>query len=90
MKGKPTQARVSSQAAGHVSYFLLILCVSQLCLSSVVMQAAREMAETMTRTIGREVYTFSVFHVFFEQYITIGRASILVLGDCSSIHTLSA
>ncbi len=34
----------------------------------------------MSEELGLHIYTFSVFHVFFEQYLTIGSMSVQILG----------
>lgn len=44
------------------------------------LQAVRGLAEAMSAELGMEVYTFSVFHVFFEQYLTIASTSLHILG----------
>lgn len=35
--------------------------------------AARRFADTASRELGLRVYPYSVFHVFFEQYLTPAR-----------------
>ena len=40
----------------------------------------RALASKLSKQLGLEVYTFSVFHVFFEQYLDIGSTSVNVLG----------
>ncbi len=39
------------------------------------------MAEKLSQELGLEVYTFSVFHIFFEQYLGIGATSVRILGS---------
>ena len=38
------------------------------------------MVDRMSQRLQLSVYSFSVFHVFFEQYLTIARDSIRILG----------
>lgn len=42
-------------------------------------QAARTLAQQVSSTLGLKVYPFSVFHVFFEQYLTIASDSVKLL-----------
>ncbi len=44
------------------------------------MQAVRQLAADMSAELGLDVYTFSVFHVYFEQYLTMGWMSARLLG----------
>ena len=44
------------------------------------MQAVRAMAARLSQKLGLDIYVFSVFHVFFEQYLDIGSTSIRILG----------
>lgn len=54
------------------------------------LQAVRGLAEAMSAEVGVEVYIFSVFHVFFEQYLTIASTSLHILGAPSSPPLLLA
>ena len=38
------------------------------------------MVDRMSEKLGLSVFSFSVFHVFFEQYLTIARDSLHILG----------
>lgn len=42
-------------------------------------QAVRRTLERASSELGLDVYSFSVFHVFFEQYLTIGGAAARLL-----------
>lgn len=45
-------------------------------------QAVREFAAGLSKQLGLDIYTFSVFHVFFEQYLSIGTVAVRLLGMC--------
>ena len=38
------------------------------------------MVDRMSDKLGLSIFSFSVFHVFFEQYLTIARDSLHILG----------
>lgn len=42
--------------------------------------SARKIAEDAAADLGLTVYTFSPFHVFFEQYLTLGATAVFLLG----------
>ncbi|XP_056644165.1 NPC intracellular cholesterol transporter 1-like isoform X3 [Diorhabda sublineata] len=44
------------------------------------MRAAREVAANLTKTIGVEVFPYSVFYVFYEQYLTMWPDTLFSLG----------
>lgn len=52
-------------------------------------QAVREFAAQLSKQLGLDVYTFSIFHVFFEQYLGIRGTAIRLLGASISTDTLS-
>lgn len=43
------------------------------------MQAVRDFLQGIKESLGLDVYSFSVFHVFFEQYLSIGRDAAVLL-----------
>jgi hypothetical protein len=40
----------------------------------------RDFAAQLSKDLGLDIYTFSVFHVFFEQYLGIRGTAIRLLG----------
>lgn len=44
------------------------------------LSAARDFTETASRELGLEVYPYSVFHIFFEQYLDVRRSAALLVG----------
>lgn len=42
-------------------------------------QAVRDFLAKVKQDLGLEVYSFSIFHVFFEQYLTIGHDALVLL-----------
>ena len=36
--------------------------------------------DKMSAELGLRIYTFSVWHIFFEQYLTIAKDSLHILG----------
>ncbi|KAG7526301.1 Niemann-Pick C1 protein [Solea senegalensis] len=44
------------------------------------LQMARELSENITQSIGHKVFAYSVFYVFYEQYLTIAHDTALNLG----------
>ncbi|KAL6768530.1 SSD3 [Auxenochlorella protothecoides x Auxenochlorella symbiontica] len=44
------------------------------------LQASRGFAEEQSRALGLPVYAYSIFHVFFEQYLTIAGEAATILG----------
>jgi hypothetical protein len=51
-------------------------------------QALREFAAQLSKQLGLDVYTFSIFHVFFEQYLGIRGTAIRLLGALISTDSL--
>ena len=50
------------------------------------MQAVRDFLGSIKGSLGLDVYSFSVFHVFFEQYLSIGRdAAVLLLAAAAAV-----
>ena len=50
------------------------------------MQAVRDFLQGIKDSLGLDVYSFSVFHVFFEQYLSIGRdASVLLVAAAVAV-----
>lgn len=54
-----------------------------------LMQAVRAMLERARSELGLDVYSFSVFHVFFEQYLTIGAAAARLLALAGAAVTVT-
>lgn len=44
-------------------------------------QAVRGFAARASAQLGLRIFPFSVFHVFFEQYLTIGGEALTLLGS---------
>lgn len=44
-------------------------------------QAVRELAAAASTQLGLRLYPYSVFHIFFEQYLTIGGEALALLGS---------
>lgn len=44
------------------------------------MRAARQIAANLTDTVGAEVFPYSVFYVFYEQYLTMWPDTLKSLG----------
>ncbi|KAL6781423.1 SSD3 [Auxenochlorella protothecoides x Auxenochlorella symbiontica] len=44
------------------------------------LKASRGFAEEQSRALGLQVYAYSIFHVFFEQYLTIAGEAATILG----------
>lgn len=44
------------------------------------MRSARKISENLTNTIGAEVFPYSVFYVFYEQYLTMWPDTLFSLG----------
>lgn len=41
------------------------------------------LVDKMSAELGLRIYSFSVWHIFFEQYLTIARDSLHILGGCA-------
>lgn len=52
------------------------------------MQAVRDFLEGIKSSLGLDVYSFSVFHIFFEQYLSIGRDAAVLLVAAAVAVTL--
>ncbi len=52
------------------------------------MQAVRDFLQGIKDSRGLDVYSFSVFHVFFEQYLSIGRDAAVLLVAAAVAVTL--
>lgn len=53
---------------------------------SMNVQAVRDFLGSIKGSLGLDVYSFSVFHVFFEQYLSIGRdAAVLLLAAAVAV-----
>ena len=52
------------------------------------MQAVRDFLQDIKGSLGLDVYSFSVFHVFFEQYLSIGRDAAILLVAAAAAVTL--
>lgn len=52
------------------------------------LQAVREFLGGIKQDLGLDVYSFSIFHVFFEQYLTIGREALVMLAFATAAVTL--
>jgi Niemann-Pick C1 protein len=44
------------------------------------LSAARAFTETASQELGLELYPYSVFHIFFEQYLNVRRDALLLVG----------
>lgn len=44
-------------------------------------QAVRGLAARLSSALGLRVYPYSLFHIFFEQYLTIGGEALALLGS---------
>ena len=55
---------------------------------SAKMQAVRDFLSSIKGSLGLDVYSFSVFHVFFEQYLSIGRDAAVLLVAAAAAVTL--
>ena len=51
-------------------------------------QAVRDFLDSIKGSLGLDVYSFSVFHVFFEQYLSIGRDAAVLLVAAAVAVTL--
>lgn len=51
-------------------------------------QAVRQFAAQLSKQLGLDVYMFSIFHVFFEQYLGIRGTAIRLLGALISTDIL--
>ena len=57
--------------------------IEMVCLNG---QAVRDFLGSIKGSLGLDVYSFSVFHVFFEQYLSIGRdAAVLLLAAAAAV-----
>ena len=63
-------SRLFPQSSLHASDENLIICP---------VQAVRDFLAKVKQDLGLEVYSFSIFHVFFEQYLTIGHDALVLL-----------
>ena len=48
------------------------------------------MVDRLSEKLGLSIFSFSVFHVFFEQYLTIARDSLHILGAHLRLHAFTA
>jgi Niemann-Pick C1 protein len=46
------------------------------------MKYSRELANNMTKELGQEVFPYSVFYVFYEQYLTVAHDTVVNLMYC--------
>ncbi len=60
-------------------------------------QAVRQLLARARAELNLDIYSFSVFHVFFEQYLSVGRdaalllaAAVVAVSACVLIFTGSA
>ncbi|KAF6262418.1 multidrug efflux transporter AcrB transmembrane domain-containing protein [Scenedesmus sp. NREL 46B-D3] len=44
------------------------------------LKAARQFAEDVSQELGMQVYPYSIFHIFFEQYLNTRRDAVLLVG----------
>ena len=50
----------------------------------------RDFLQGIKSSLGLEVYSFSVFHVFFEQYLSIGRdAAVLLIAAAAAVTLIT-
>ena len=45
--------------------------------------ATRELAATAASSLNLDVFTYSIFHIFFEQYLTLGGEALTILGSAA-------
>ncbi len=57
--------------------------------SRLPLQAVRNFLERATPRLGLRVYAFSVFHVFFEQYLSLGALAVGLLGGAIGLSALA-
>lgn len=43
---------------------------------------------SVKQELGLDVYSFSIFHVFFEQYLTIGQDALVMLAFATAAVTV--
>lgn len=54
------------------------------------LSAARAFTSTASKELGLDIYPYSVFHIFFEQYLNISRDALLLVGlPCLAVFGLS-
>lgn len=44
------------------------------------LRAVRRYVERLRSSLGLDVYAYSIFHIFFEQYLDVGKSAALLLG----------
>jgi Niemann-Pick C1 protein len=47
------------------------------------LSASRELAASAARDLNLNVFSYSIFHVFFEQYLTLGGEALAMLGSAA-------
>lgn len=46
-------------------------------------QAVRDFTKRVSTELGLDIYPYSVFHIFFEQYLTIQKDAVVLLGGAA-------
>ena len=57
------------------------LCIIHSAFCAPCPQASREFAAAASERLGLLVFPYSIFHIFFEQYLTIGGEALTLLGS---------
>lgn len=57
------------------------LCIVHSAFCAPCPQASREFAAAASERLGLRVFPYSIFHIFFEQYLTIGGEALTLLGS---------
>ncbi|XP_050509728.1 NPC intracellular cholesterol transporter 1-like isoform X1 [Diabrotica virgifera virgifera] len=73
-----TTTKLSTVGASYFMTYHTILKTSEDYYES--MRAARKLADNLTQTVGVEVFPYSVFYVFYEQYLTMWPDTLFSLG----------
>ncbi|CAH1236520.1 unnamed protein product [Diabrotica balteata] len=73
-----TTTKLSTVGASYFMTYHTILKTSEDYYES--MRMARKLADNLTKTIGVEVFPYSVFYVFYEQYLTMWPDTLFSLG----------
>lgn len=47
------------------------------------LQSSRNMAQKASHELGMDIFAYSIFHVFFEQYLTLGGEALAMLGSAA-------
>ncbi len=54
------------------------------------LRAARDFAATASAELGLHIYPYSIFHIFFEPYLNVGRDALLLVGTpCLAVFAVA-